>query len=204
MYLPRIRTITEVVDFFKSQDAETAVTKNLLAKLVKDGEICSVRIGSKLLVNLDECISFFKCNADIQSTTSQLHAVTKRSMHTTGEIARLFLAHDQNTRVRRSMVKSAIATKQINGIWLYQGYWLIDIQDFINILTNGKTFATTNEVPRIRNYEKSYHTLQSEYPNSAPTWNQLHTLTKNKTVTTYYHGNRWIVNLDEIIDTYYR
>lgn len=51
--LPRIRGIKEAIGELKEYDPETALTERGLRRLVITGEIPSVQIGTKYLINMD-------------------------------------------------------------------------------------------------------------------------------------------------------
>jgi len=53
MEAPRMRTITEAVNWLQQQDPNTAFTKTALRRLIVSGELPHIRIGQKYLVNLD-------------------------------------------------------------------------------------------------------------------------------------------------------
>lgn len=50
---PRIRGIREAINELKEYDPETALTEKGLRRLVITGEIPTVRIGTKYLINMD-------------------------------------------------------------------------------------------------------------------------------------------------------
>ena len=49
----RIRTIDKAVEYFREQDPETNMTKTALRRMVITGQVQSVRVGAKYLVDLD-------------------------------------------------------------------------------------------------------------------------------------------------------
>ena len=51
--LPRMRTIEQAAAWLAETDPETAFTKTALRRLVVTGQLPSVRVGQKYLVNLD-------------------------------------------------------------------------------------------------------------------------------------------------------
>lgn len=53
-----MRTICEAADFLREVDPQTAVTRTGLRRLVTSGQIPSVRIGAKYLVDLDVLDAF--------------------------------------------------------------------------------------------------------------------------------------------------
>lgn len=50
---PRMRGVKQAINELKSTDPNTALTERALRRLILTGEIPSVRIGAKYLVNLD-------------------------------------------------------------------------------------------------------------------------------------------------------
>lgn len=48
-----MRTISEAAEYFKSIDSDTALSKTAIRRLVKSGEVYSVRIGNRALVSIE-------------------------------------------------------------------------------------------------------------------------------------------------------
>ncbi len=206
MYLPMLRTAEQVVSYFKEQDPETVVTVSLINYLIKTNKIIGRKIGSKVLVNFDECVYFFML--DIISAEPQTKS--PRHMVTTGDIYRLFMANDEDTRVRKSLIKTVIATGKVFSVWLPQGHWLVDLDEFVRFFTGGKVFIPPNDtqeiirpygsreqrsrLPRLRHYEQCYHLLRRDYPQLNITWQQLHSLAHGGEVFCMWYNNRWIVD----------
>lgn len=55
-----MRTISEAAAYIKSNDPETAFTQTALRRMVKSGELPSVKIGAKFLVNLDTVLDYLQ------------------------------------------------------------------------------------------------------------------------------------------------
>ena len=55
----RVRTIKDVVAYFKETDPETEVSEYIIRKMITEGMIPAVRVGSKFYVNLDLVIELF-------------------------------------------------------------------------------------------------------------------------------------------------
>ena len=49
----RIRTIDKAAEYSREQDPETNMTKTALRRMVTTGQVQSVRVGTKYLVDLD-------------------------------------------------------------------------------------------------------------------------------------------------------
>ena len=52
------RTIREAAAWFKAQDPGTALTETAIRRLVRTGEVPSIRIGRKYLVSLEALESY--------------------------------------------------------------------------------------------------------------------------------------------------
>jgi len=58
MTLPRMRTIKQCAEYFKSEDPETTVNEYFLRTLVKSGNLKVVKAGNKSLISLDKLIEY--------------------------------------------------------------------------------------------------------------------------------------------------
>ena len=65
--LPKMRTISEAFKAIQEADSQTNFTPTALRRMIKTGEIPSVRVGSKYLVNLDILFDYLN-NPTSQST----------------------------------------------------------------------------------------------------------------------------------------
>jgi hypothetical protein len=54
----KMRLIKEAIAYYKEIDPQTALTENALRRLVKNGEVKSVRIGAKYLVDMANLDSY--------------------------------------------------------------------------------------------------------------------------------------------------
>lgn len=61
--MPRMRTIDQAFAWLRETDPETAFTKTALRRMVTTGEIASVRIGQKYLIDLDTLTEFLRGSA---------------------------------------------------------------------------------------------------------------------------------------------
>ena len=69
--MARMRTLPETAAYLKKQDPQTAVTLTALRRMVKNGELPSVTVGVKRLINIDVLISHLS-NTIPQSTQQVL------------------------------------------------------------------------------------------------------------------------------------
>ena len=58
--MPRMRTIDQVADWLRKTDPDTALIKIALRRLVTTGQLPSVRIGQKYLLDLDTLTEYLK------------------------------------------------------------------------------------------------------------------------------------------------
>ena len=58
--MPRMRTTDQVADWLRKTDPDTALTKTALRRLVTTGQLPSVRIGQKYLLDLDTLTEYLK------------------------------------------------------------------------------------------------------------------------------------------------
>ena len=56
--MTRMRTITEAIAAIREADPQTAFTQTALRRMIKTGEIPSIRAGAKYLVNLDTLFDY--------------------------------------------------------------------------------------------------------------------------------------------------
>ena len=79
----RMRTISEAIKAIKEYDPQTAFTQTALRRMIKTGEIPSVRVGHKNLVNLDVLFEYLNKPtnqaADIMSASAVIRKVEEKS-----------------------------------------------------------------------------------------------------------------------------
>ena len=63
--IPKMRTLDSAFAEIKASDAGTALTKSALRRFVKTGELPAIRVGRKLLIDVDKVFEFLTAN-DIQ------------------------------------------------------------------------------------------------------------------------------------------
>ena len=62
--MPRMRTIDQAAEWLRETDPDTALTKTALRRLVTTGQLPTVRIGQKYLIDLDVLGDFLKGSAE--------------------------------------------------------------------------------------------------------------------------------------------
>lgn len=60
MAIPKMRTAAGAVAYLKEQDPDCAITEHYIRRLIKTGQLPSVRAGVKYLVNVDLLIDYLK------------------------------------------------------------------------------------------------------------------------------------------------
>lgn len=59
--LPRMRTIPKAYDELKRLDPDTCISMRTLRKIIGRGDVPTVKISNKVLVNFDLLISYLSC-----------------------------------------------------------------------------------------------------------------------------------------------
>lgn len=54
-----IRSINQVVKYFKDKDEHTAISRGLLVSLIEDGKIASSKVGNRIIVVQEDVIDYF-------------------------------------------------------------------------------------------------------------------------------------------------
>ncbi len=112
-----------------------------------------------------------------------------------GYIQRLFAASDGQTILRRPNIRRYAKE---NGITYYviQSVWLIDFDGFMKTIAP-KVYPSESTMPRLR----CIQTAVVEYNKSHERQIDKHVIEKcmqSDKVFKYNHGNRWIINYDEL------
>lgn len=112
-----------------------------------------------------------------------------------GYIQRLLAATDEQTILRRPNIRRYAKE---NGITYYviQSVWLIDIDVFMKTIAP-KVYPSNSTMPRLR----CIQTAVTEYNRSHKRQIDKHVVEKcmqSDRVFKYNHGNRWIINYDEL------
>ena len=58
--LPKMRTIQQTVAHFREHDPHSAITETALRRLTATGELVSVRVGAKYLLDLERVSDYFR------------------------------------------------------------------------------------------------------------------------------------------------
>ena len=62
--LPRMRTIPKAYEELKKLDPDTCISMRGLRRIIGSGEVPTVKINNKVLVNLDLLLNYFQCYND--------------------------------------------------------------------------------------------------------------------------------------------
>ena len=62
--LPRMRTIPKAYEEIKKIDPDTSISMRLLRKLVNSGQIPTVKVSNKILINFDLLLDLLSCYND--------------------------------------------------------------------------------------------------------------------------------------------
>lgn len=70
--MPRMRTPRNAIKELKDKDPETAFTERALRRLILTGEIPSVRIGNKYLVNMETLYDYLYNGSTIKTVQKMI------------------------------------------------------------------------------------------------------------------------------------
>lgn len=56
----RMRSINEVVNYFKDNDPDTQMTESTIRRMINEGSIPTIKTGNKYLINLDALLDMLK------------------------------------------------------------------------------------------------------------------------------------------------
>ena len=68
--IPRMRSIPQAYEELKRDDPNTCISKRLLRKMVSNGDIPTVKIEHKTLLNFDLLLEKLSCKSDNSSDVS--------------------------------------------------------------------------------------------------------------------------------------
>ncbi len=74
--LPRMRTISDAAAWLQQADPETAFTKTALRRLVTTGQLPSVRVGQKYLINLEALEGFLSGSTAAEASEAAGRRIT--------------------------------------------------------------------------------------------------------------------------------
>lgn len=117
---------------------------------------------------------------------------------TSGELQGLFLAEDERTIIRRPNCRKFCLDNDIY-MEIHEKAWLIDFKSFMGKI-NPKRMTKHYELPRMRNIKQCVRIWNNTHKRSGQMIDK-HTIErciKDKRVFAYHHGNRWIINYDQI------
>ncbi len=197
MYIPKLRNAVSVTEYFKKYDSETAVTKHLLQTLAHKKKLTCRYVGKARLFNLDECLQYL--NGEMKFNKAKKILRSQRKSRGTFEILNMFKAYDSDTFLSKRIIRYVAAEEKKVFSFLSAGKWMID-SDALLAYFSGKTNHPETAIPRIRTYEESYHLIHRDYPECKITWNELHAIVHSGDILIIKHGNRWILNYDQLIN----
>ena len=115
---------------------------------------------------------------------------------TSGEICRVFMKEDPDTIIRRPNLRRFARD---NGIEYYinDRVWLIHREEFFAKI-NPRGFIGKREMPRMRHIQSAVQEWNTAHPRRRVDKHIVELCMKFEGVFHYYHGNRWIINYDQL------
>ena len=197
MYLPRLRRISDVIKEMRAQDEDTVITRHIIEELIHKRELSALKYGDAWIVNLDELYLYMCAQKDIFLPRTEEQYTINRTMWTTGEIYRAFLAEDPNTIVRKPNMRRFVASNNIKYGINERGKWIINVHDFVKTV-NPKNLSFHIEMPRIRWHDDTVRNFQKRNPNIRIPMREIEEILRTDQVFTALNGRRWYLNYDEL------
>jgi hypothetical protein len=114
------------------------------------------------------------------------------------EIYEEFIAADPATVIRKANIRTFLSLNKICSVTLGNGRRLADIDEMLAFFGSERT-AAYESVPRIRNLEESVILIKKVFPADRLTTKEITDIAHGGRVFIAKHGNRWILNYDELI-----
>ena len=76
--MTRMRTIDQTIAAIRSADPDTALTVTALRRMVRSGDVPSVRVGAKYLIDLDGLFERLANPAEADNKTSVIRPIDER------------------------------------------------------------------------------------------------------------------------------
>lgn len=70
--VPRMRTVTIIVEAIMAMDPGTDITEYCIRKLARDGKIPVTWAGNKTLINLDDVLNLFRLGTEREEPTPEV------------------------------------------------------------------------------------------------------------------------------------
>ena len=120
-----------------------------------------------------------------------------RRMRTTGQIAKLFYEADSGTIIRKPNMRRFAKDNGVFYHILSNTSWIIDLDEFLEKV-NPNNIDFHIEFPRLRNIATSVILFNETYPEYDIDKHTVEKCMRSDSVTVIRHGNRWIINYDEL------
>lgn len=121
-----------------------------------------------------------------------------KELITSGELERMFLAEDERTIISRPNCRKFCLDNEIY-MEIHQKAWLIDFKTFM-AKVNPQKLKEHYELPKMRNIRDCVRIWNNTHRRFGKIIDK-HTVErcmKDKRVFAYHHGNRWIINYNQL------
>lgn len=117
---------------------------------------------------------------------------------TSGELQRMFLEEDERTIITRPNCRKFCLDNDI-FMEIHEKAWLIEFETFMKKI-NPKKFNQHYDLPKMRNIQQCVSLWNKTHKRHGQMIDK-HTVEKclkNRRVFAYHHGNRWIINYNQL------
>lgn len=194
MYVPRLRRIETVLKEIKQTDPKSVISRWFIIQLIRSEEITPLKYGDAWLINTDELYGYLS-GAVPQDLNYQ--PLLKRDLMTSGEIYRMFLTRDAETKIRKLNIRLFVKEQ---GIWHFVSpsrKWHIDFNAFMEKV-NPRNINERVKIPRLRWHDDSVRNFKRTHPELPVTITIAEQAFKSDKVFKTLNGHRWIINYDQL------
>lgn len=194
MYVPRLRRIESVLKEIKAADPKSVISRWFIIQLIRAQEITPLKYGDAWLINTDELYGYLSGSVP---QDFNYKPIIKRDLMTSGEIYRIFLRRDADTKIRKLNIRLFVKE---HGIWYFVSAsrkWYIDFNAFMENI-NPRHINEKVEMPRLRWHDDSVRNFKRTHPELSVTMTIAEQAFKSDNVFKTLNGHRWIINYDQL------
>ena len=195
MYIPRLRRIETVLKEIKATDPKTVISRWFILQLVRSEEITPLKYGDAWLINTDELYGYLSGCIPQEFNYQPL---IKRDLMTSGEIWRMFLARDPETKLRKLNIRLFVKEQDIWYFVSSSRKWYIDFNAFMEKI-NPRHINERVTIPRLRWHDDSVRNFKRTHPEfEGTTMTVAEQAFRSDRVFKTLNGHRWIINYDQL------
>lgn len=195
MYVPRLRRIDTVLKEIKAADPNSVISRWFIIQLIRSEEITRLKYGDAWLINTDELYGYLSGGIP---QDFDYKPVIKRDLMTSGEIYRIFLYSDPDTKIRKLNLRLFVKEQGISYFISASRKWIIDFNEFMEKV-NPAHINERIELPRLRRHDDSVRNFKRNHPDlKGASISVAEQAFHSDRVFKTLNGHRRIINYDQL------